>query len=324
MTILFYLATEYYVLALSHTPYLSSSSLILFSLPPAHRFGPGPHVVEVYVEFPQFVENTDLDQWPRVRGTLRLEMAPLDLMPVAVNLFLQQIYHGLWNGCAFVVNAEHILQAGPHQPTPDGKEYSLNSEELLHRFTDAGLLELPYQEYRDEYPHEPYTIGYAGRPGGSNWYINKVNNTINHGPGGQQHHSLNEEADPCFAKVVGGWEVLELVQKIPIDADSRLLRPVMIVDSRVIGSSEERHHWQEQQHGEHDEQHHLSHEEQHLLEQHHLSHEEHHLQEQHLEHHIQHEQHPEQEQDRHHSPEEQHELLHQYEQHHEQEQQQYR
>lgn len=219
-------------------------------------------MVEVYVEFPQYVPDLELDQWPRVRGRLRLEMAPLHLMPVAVNLFLQQIHHGLWNGCAFVVNAEHILQAGPHQPSPDGNGYSLNSVELLNRFTDAGLHELPFQEYRDEYSHEQYTIGYAGRPGGRNWYINKVNNTESHGPGGQRHQNMDDEADPCFAKLEGGWEVLEFIEKIPSDDHSRLVRPVIIVESRVVGSSEG-HYWQEQQQSQQDGQHQLLHEEMH-------------------------------------------------------------
>lgn len=255
-------------------------------------------MVEVYVEFPQYVPDLELNQWPRVRGTFRLEMAPLHLMPVAVNLFLQQIHHGLWNGCAFVVNAEHILQAGPHQPSPDGNEYRINSVEILNRFTDAGLQELPFQEYRDEYPHEQYTIGFGGRPGGQTWYINKVNNTENHGPGGQRHHNMGDEADPCFARLVGGWEVLELVEKIPIDDYSRLVRPVMIVDSRVIYSSEG-HSWEEQQQGKQDGQHQVLHDEMHNKQQY------------------------EQEQERFHEPEEQSEHHHNYQEEERQQEQQY-
>ncbi|KAL3758384.1 hypothetical protein ACHAWU_005054 [Discostella pseudostelligera] len=197
-------------------------------------FGPGPHVVELFLEFPQYHPNVELDSWPRVRGKLTLEMAPLDLMPVSVNLFLQQIHHKLWNGCAFVINAEHILQAGPHLPSSDGKEYTLKSPEILNRFRESGLMELPFQEYQEEYPHEQYTIGYAGRPGGLNWYINKVNNTLNHGPGGQRHYnSMIDEADPCFAKVVSGWDVLEYIEKLPVE-NARLVRPLVIADSRVI------------------------------------------------------------------------------------------
>ena len=292
------------------------------------RFGPGPHVVEVYVEFPQYIEGSDLDQWPRVRGTLRIEMAPLHLMPVAVNLFLQQIHHKLWNGCAFVINAEHIVQAGPHQPTPDGNSYHLNSDELANRFKEAGLSEMPFQEYRDEYPHEAYTIGYAGRPGGQSWYIKKVNNTENHGPGGQTHHNLNEEADPCFARLIGGWEVLELVEKIPTDG-SRLVRPVVIADTRVVGSEQypEQHH-QHQQHApeqQHEQQlHHEQHQEQYQEQHQYHAPEQHHEQYQEQEHHeLQHEQHQEQyeEHQQYHAPEQQHEQY-QEQQHHEQYQQQ--
>jgi len=206
----------------------------LYFPPLRYSFGPGPHVVELFLEFPQYHPNVELDSWPRVRGKLTLEMAPLDLMPVSVNLFLQQIHHKLWNGCAFVINAEHILQAGPHLPSSDGKEYTLKSPEILNRFRESGLMELPFQEYQEEYPHEQYTIGYAGRPGGLNWYINKVNNTLNHGPGGQRHYnSMIDDADPCFAKVVSGWDVLEYIEKLPVE-NARLVRPLVIADSRVI------------------------------------------------------------------------------------------
>ena len=57
-----------------------------------------------------------------------------------------------------------------------------------------------FQEYSPEYPHVQWTVGLAGRPGGPDFYISKVDNSANHGPGGQSHHDLHEEADPCFGK----------------------------------------------------------------------------------------------------------------------------
>ena len=45
--------------------------------------------------------------------TIIMELAPLRLMPHAVHLFLEQVYHGLWNGCSFVINGPHVFQAGP-------------------------------------------------------------------------------------------------------------------------------------------------------------------------------------------------------------------
>lgn len=43
-----------------------------------------------------------------------------------------------------------------------------------------------------------YTLGFAGRPSSSAFYISTVDNTYNHGPGSQ---GSKTEADACFAKV---------------------------------------------------------------------------------------------------------------------------
>ena len=204
-----------------------------------YRFGDGPHNVELEIEYPQYTEDVEPSDWPRIRGVFTLEMAPLNLMPIAVNLFLQQVHHKLWNGCSFVINAMHILQAGPHRYTEGGK-YDANLPELLTRFQNSRLDKMPFQEYHDDYPHSKYTVGYAGRPGGPDFYINKIDNSVNHGPGGQSHHDLHEEADPCFARLIGGMEILDQLNKIPIDYDrgALLLQPVVIVDSRVVAPRE--------------------------------------------------------------------------------------
>ena len=141
------------------------------------------------IEYPEYADDIAAEHWPRKRGVLLFDMAPLDLMPVAVNLFLQQVHHGLWDGCYFVANPHHVLQAGPHDHG---------------RFRDAKLESMPFQEYHEGYPHERHTVGFSGRPGGPNFYINKINNTMTHGPGGQDQHDLHEEADSCFAKLSGG------------------------------------------------------------------------------------------------------------------------
>ena len=49
-------------------------------------------------------------------------------------------------------------------------------------------------------------MGFAGRPAGPDFYISTQDNTINHGPGGQANYEDADEADPCFAKVVPGFE----------------------------------------------------------------------------------------------------------------------
>ena len=221
---------------------LGIGSIASFTLPPApclppiHRFGPGPHFVDMEIEYPKYTEGLPPAEWPKVRGVVQLEMAPLDQMPVAVNMFLQQVHHQLWNGCSFVINAIHIIQAGPHRHKVPGEvTYDANVADLHDRFHNARLTKMPFQEYHAEFPHARYTVGFAGRPAGPDFYINKIDNSVNHGPGGQAHHDLHEEADPCFAKVVGGAEVLEDLDRVPMDRDQGylLLYPVEIVQARV-------------------------------------------------------------------------------------------
>jgi len=64
-----------------------------------------------------------------------------------------------------------------------------------------GLEKLAFPDYSDEFPHQPWTLGFTGRPGGPDWYINKVDNSKGHGPGGQKQHALDEQGDSCFAIV---------------------------------------------------------------------------------------------------------------------------
>jgi cyclophilin family peptidyl-prolyl cis-trans isomerase len=51
---------------------------------------------------------------------------------------------------------------------------------------------------------------------GPDFYINSQNNTWQHGYGRQAHHALDNEADPCFAKVVEGRDVVDALTLISI------------------------------------------------------------------------------------------------------------
>ena len=94
--------------------------------------------------------------------------------------------------CAFHRNAGHVLQAflrsSTHKPG------------------------LAFQEYDAAFPHEKFTLGFAGRPGGPEFYISTVSNVANHGPGSQGSRT---EADSCFAKVVAGFDVVKKMQDQP-------------------------------------------------------------------------------------------------------------
>lgn len=71
---------------------------------------------------------------------------------------------------------------------------------------------LAFQEYHPAYPHVKYTLGYAGRPGGPEFYISTVDNTKNHGPGSQGSAT---EADGCFGKIWKGIDVVDRMKKQP-------------------------------------------------------------------------------------------------------------
>lgn len=76
-----------------------------------------------------------------------------------------------------------------------------------------------------------------GRPSGPDFYINKRDNTVAHGPGGQENtDDMHNEADPCFGRVVEGVDVLNEIDKIPVDKNhgSELKSPVKIVSARVM------------------------------------------------------------------------------------------
>lgn len=45
-------------------------------------------------------------------------------------------------------------------------------------------------------------------------------NTLNHGPGGQTEYAIPSEADPCFAKVVEGFEAVNRMAQMPVEPGS--------------------------------------------------------------------------------------------------------
>lgn len=162
-----------------------------------------------------------------------IELAPLAKMPHAVHLFLEQVYHELWDNTWFYLNGPHVLQAGP-QDWDDDEE-----GQALKRFKETQLDTLAFPEYSHDFPHIPWTLGFTGRPGGPDWYINKVDNTAPHGPGGQFQHDLIEQADPCFAKITDGHDVLMKVFKMDVYPGDHeyayfLQEPVEILKARIL------------------------------------------------------------------------------------------
>ncbi len=43
-----------------------------------------------------------------------------------------------------------------------------------------------------------------------------MDNTRNHGPGGQSSYAIANEADPCFAKVIKGFDAVDRMHKMSV------------------------------------------------------------------------------------------------------------
>jgi hypothetical protein len=142
-----------------------------------------------------------------------IQLAPLDLVPHAVHMFMEQVEHGLWHkDTYFYLNGPHVLQVGPQmfdeedEPMYDDEHYE---QHRIEHFYELDLEELIFPDYHDEFPHVQWTLGFTGRPGGPDFYINKVDNQASHGPGGQEHFALYEQADSCFGIIIEGKEYME-------------------------------------------------------------------------------------------------------------------
>merc|ERR1712238_263689 len=89
--------------------------------------------VTFVVEVP--ADDEDEDKTPKKKHfTFIIELAPLDTVPHAIHLFLEQVDHGLMEGTQFYLNGPHIVQAGP-QPKWDDY-YDGTDDELFNDVTD--------------------------------------------------------------------------------------------------------------------------------------------------------------------------------------------
>ena len=167
-----------------------------------------------------------------------MEMAPLDLMPHTVNLFLRQVHHGLWDGTHVTMNERRVLRIGPRY---DDDANIDDGHGTYRHFLEKGLDKVTYQEYSPEYPHEQFTVGMAGRPSGPDFYINKIDNTRMHGPGGGRMNDgeiCNNEADPCFGRLVNGSrpyiDILSAIDRVPVNSRQYPESKVLIRSAKVL------------------------------------------------------------------------------------------
>jgi len=192
------------------------------------KFGPGPHRVEIALDFPSSQPTVD-DGGRELPYKFHVELADLAAMPHSVHLFLEQVSRGLWDDCAFVWNPSHLILASPHVHRrggdgSDGDPNELVSDDVRReKFRDVGFDRVSFQEYSPEYPHRQYTLGLAGRPGGPNFYINVKDNAKIHGPraasgddddGDYDDNDEEKDADPCFGKVVAGFDAVDRMHAV--------------------------------------------------------------------------------------------------------------
>jgi len=131
-----------------------------------------------------------------------MEMASLDLMPHSIQLFLDQVSLQLWDRTVFWHQEGHGVD---HVVSAAAVMYT-TGEPRQHHFDALGAAKLSFVEYdhHNNLPHEQYTVGYANK--GPEFYINTRNNTLLHG--GFLPH-LQPKPDPCFAKIIEGFDVID-------------------------------------------------------------------------------------------------------------------
>ena len=188
----------------------SLAALLLPALIPS----PAPYICTMILKFPD-------SQSPHPTP-ITFQLAHAE-MPYTALFFARQIMAGLWDGCKIIRNAGHVIQMDPRPA------------QLRTNFKDAGLLSVAFQEYNPEFPHVKHTLGLAGRPGGPDFYISIVDNTRNHGPGGQGNYDLPAEADPAFATITSGFHVVEKIHAMETKGDNfgMLKEFVEIVSIRI-------------------------------------------------------------------------------------------
>lgn len=151
------------------------------------KYGQNPYIVEMKIRFPQLmITENNISKITRI---ISIELAPIDYLPYAVFTFLEIVR--TFKSGSFHRNAGHVLQS-----------------EVKADFK-GGVV---YMEFDRRYPHVEYTMGFAGRGGGNAFYINIVDNTLNHGPG-TDRGGKDPEADTPFGRIVAGHDVVELMKK---------------------------------------------------------------------------------------------------------------
>jgi hypothetical protein len=205
------------------------------------KYGGGPHHVELQVQLPASQQGDGRSTNAPVVETIKIELAPLDMMPHSVRVFLEQISSGMWDDGAFDLHAGHVLMA--------------HSKVLVESANDKEVtpMMLPFPEYNANYPHDRYTIAFPAPSSNSNselgFYINLQNNDVHHSPrmesftnSGATTTSVGGrfvEGESCFGNIVdeASRRVVDRMDALSVDDGKQrtLEESVIIKTARVVG-----------------------------------------------------------------------------------------
>jgi cyclophilin family peptidyl-prolyl cis-trans isomerase len=203
------------------------------------KFGAGPYYVIVDLAF------DPLANVPGDQHFIAMELASANDMPHSIYTFLEQVSNHLYDGTSFHRNAGHIVQCGPaiNFLSPPGIDY-------VQRFVNAGLEHVLFPEYSANYPHYKYTIGFGSGGTGAvgEWYINIRDNRELHGPGGQRNRP-DAVADPCFGRVIDGFETVNRLHQSPVmeGLQQRSMEHNVAITKMTFMTQETFDHWKMEQ-----------------------------------------------------------------------------
>jgi len=189
------------------------------------KYGTPPYFVKFSVHFPP-TEQYDFNE---VKGAFIVEMAPFEIMPHSIDVFLESVKLMSYDGCAFSLRTDNLVALLPEGPT---------GENLLNKFIESGVRMSPvFSEYTKSYPHKQYSIGFTTYPTGPSFFISTIDNTETFVT--EFDESGNRlPADPCIGRIIHGIDTVNLINSMPrSDGWSIADRP--FITSAVILSEED-------------------------------------------------------------------------------------
>jgi cyclophilin family peptidyl-prolyl cis-trans isomerase len=173
-------------------------------------YGVGPHHVEVVVK-----------NRAGVSSKFVIALALVSEMPHAIHHFLQMVELKLWDGMMLVhgINKDSVTATNV---SPGHREFE------LQRFLDANLTHMAFTEFSSETNPPPnqhkYSVAFAGRPGGPEFYVNMEENSQLH-----DHESV-------FGVVSEGREVIDKFFSLKAKKMSRNRVDILTIESIRLSS----------------------------------------------------------------------------------------